>query len=147
MLDPRLVAAFRESLVDCLPSVAAVAGTRDAANRAAQQWMFDRAAKGFASTGTPIPTLHGPPRTNAIYSNLGGGPKRQGGLGIAGGRTALNRTGGQAALAAELTLPFITIGANIAADTAWRYGRAVWQDRRRAKLATRPRDRDAAGSS
>lgn len=147
MLDPRVVAAFKESLVDRLPSMASTEGVGEAAGRAVHEQMFEHAARGFASTGTAISTLHGAPRENAILSNLGGGPKLHGGLGMAGGQTALGRTSGRASLAAELTVPFIAIGCNIAADTVWRYGRAVWQDRSRSKLPIRPRDPDTAGSS
>lgn len=130
-MDPRLLMAISDVL-----SGGSVASTITAGPSGAQmgaefrQDMLNSAAKGNASTGTPIPLLRGIAADRATVAAIGGGSKLTGGKGIAGGEKILSDS--------ELKAQLATYGvkaAVIVAQILLRYGVLVRQDRKAARAA------------
>lgn len=117
-----------ESLGAVRPAPSSQDGFGSAAGAAAKQLRYDQAAKGIASTGRPISTIHGAVRDSAVHAIRGGGTKANGGGGVAGGLAAQALTGQRAHFAADLTYPFLVVGTQIALKTAWGCARALGEN-------------------
>lgn len=130
-MDPRLLMAISDVLSGGSVSTTITAGPSGAQVGAEfRQDMLNSAAKGNASTGTPIPLLRGVAADRATTAAIGGGSKLTGGTGIAGGEKILNDS--------ELKAQLATYGvkaAVIVAQIALRYGVLVRQDRKAAQAA------------
>jgi len=133
-MDSRLLAAVLDVLTASEIDLLAAHNETRGIGAGLQQSMLDIAAAGSASTGTPIPELHGIAATNATLAAVGGGSKAAGGGGVAGGHSRLN----QAALSAQLATIGITSAAIVARILA-RYVILVRRDRIRERGNTHER--------
>lgn len=130
-MDPRLLMAISDVLSGGSVSTTITAGPSGAQVGAEfRQGMLNSAAKGNASTGTPIPLLRGVAADRATIAAIGGGSEATGGKGIAGGEKILN----DSELKAQLAMYGVK-AAVIVAQVAIRYGVLVRQDRKAARAA------------
>ena len=134
-MDPRLARAIRETLGNPRANTTSVVVDTSAFGLAAEKASYEKAAKGAAGTGRPIPDIHGVAKDRATRARVGGGPKANGGGGIARGDRILRQRGQRAELGAGAVAGVIADLLTTTLSIGFRYGELVLEDRRARRAA------------